>query len=139
MSKISGQHMIKFLFSIAVALMASGCSAYMAASRDPGKDISVLRIGAVRAQVVGSLGRPVISDTVDGRKIDVFSFQDGYKGSSNAGRAIFHVGADIVTGGLWEIVGTPTEALLQGQSKVIKVKYDAEEKVNEILVYKGNN
>ncbi len=131
--------MTKFLSSVAAALLAFGCSAYIAASRDPGKDISVLRIGALRAQVVGSLGRPVISDTVDGKKIDVFSFQNGYKSGFNVGRAIFHVGADIITGGLWEIVGTPTEALLQGQSKVIKVKYDAEEKVHEIFFYKGTN
>jgi len=128
--------MNKILFSIAVALLTCGCSAYMAASRDPGKDISILRVGAERAQVVGLLGRPVISETVNGKKIDVFSFQNGYKGSSNAGRALFHVGADIATMGLWEIVGTPTEALLQGQSKVIKVKYDAEEKVHEIFFYK---
>ena len=131
--------MTKFLSSVAAALLAFGCSAYIAASRDPGKDISVLRIGALRAQVVGSLGRPVISDTVDGKKIDVFSFKNGYKSGFNVGRAIFHVGADIITGGLWEIVGTPTEALLQGQSKVIKVKYDAEEKVHEIFFYKGTN
>ena len=82
------------------SMMVSGCSVAMASTAPKKKDLSVLNVGTDRHRVVAELGVPVIAEVVDGKKVDTFSFIQGYSGVSKAGRAIFYGAADVLTVGL---------------------------------------
>ena len=107
----------------------------MAASRQPAKNLDLIQVGNHRDMVVAELGRPVITEFTKDQRFDVFSFNNGYSNEANAARAAVHAGADILTLGLWEVIGTPSEALLQGNIKVVKVFYDNQNVVEKVLYY----
>jgi hypothetical protein len=65
--------------------------------------------------------------------VDVFSFTQGYSKGAKTGRAVFHGAADVLTLGLWEVVGTPTEAVFDGRQVAFEVTYDASEKVEKVV------
>jgi len=46
-----------------------------------------------------------------------------------AARAFFHGAADVFTFGLWEVIGTPAEAIFSGSKMKVEVVYDAEDRV----------
>ncbi len=46
-----------------------------------------------------------------------------------AARAFFHGAADVFTFGLWEVIGTPGEAIFSGSKMKVEVVYDAEDRV----------
>lgn len=73
-----------------------------------------------------------------GVKTDIFSFTQGYSGGAKAGRAILHGAADVATLGLWEVVGTPTEGYFNGSQLSAQVKYDAQDRVTEVVPLKGS-
>jgi hypothetical protein len=102
----------------------------MAAKQPPEKNMDVMNIGTPRSVVLGELGQPVSSETnKDGQKVDVFSFTQGYGTGLKTGRAIFHGLADVATLGLWEVAGTPTEAVWSGTKVSYEVTYDENNKV----------
>jgi len=45
--------------------------------------------------------------------------------------------ADVFTLGLWEVVGTPAEAIFSAKDMAIKVTYDKDEKVKDVVYLKG--
>jgi hypothetical protein len=57
--------------------------------------------------------------------------QEFSKGAKT-GRAFFHGAADVFTLGLWEVVGTPTEAAFNGKKMAFEVTYDASDKVEKV-------
>jgi len=46
-----------------------------------------------------------------------------------AARAFFHGAADVFIFGLWEVIGTPGEAIFSGSKMKVEVGYDAEDRV----------
>lgn len=48
-------------------------------------------------------------------------------------RAILHGSADVLTFGLWEAVGTPTEAIVNGNKVAFEVIYDASDRVERVV------
>jgi hypothetical protein len=107
------------------------------AAKQPGKkDLSRLAAGTPRPLVIAEFGAPITTEIKDGAKVDIFSFVQGYSKGAKTGRAIFHGTADVFTLGLWEVVGTPTEAVFDGQQTVVQVNYDASEKVVSSVVLK---
>ena len=115
------------LFSCTFLLLSSvaltNCSVVMAARQPKAKNMDVLAIGTPRSLVFAELGQPVTSDTKDGKKVDVFAFTQGYSKGNRTGRAVFHGVADVFTIGLWEVVGTPTEATFDGTKVSYEVTY----------------
>ena len=73
----------------------------------------------------------------DGNKVDIFAFTQGYSEGAKAVRAVFHGVADVLTLGLWEVVGTPVEAVADGTAVKVEVCYDEDDKVDFIKVLKG--
>ena len=61
----------------------------------------------------------------------------GYVVGGKAGRALFHGAADVVTLGLWELVATPMEGVFDGDEVAFRVRYDAEDCVDEVVLLKG--
>jgi hypothetical protein len=123
---------------LALSLIFIGsCSVVMATKQPSRKDFSVLSKGVDRSRVVAELGSPLATDVKDGKRKDVFYVKQGYSTGAKAGRAIFHGVADVFTLGLWEVVGTPVEAVASGTDVKLAVFYDSRDKVESIETYSG--
>jgi len=124
------------VFSI-VLFLSSGCSVFMAANQPDKKNVDLFNVGTQRSMLLGEFGTPALSETRDGKDYDTFRFVQGYSTGAKVGRAVFHGVADVLTIGLWEIVGTPTELVFDGDTMAFEVGYDAENKVDQVTVIKG--
>ncbi len=130
---------LKFaLIVIIIFMLGQGCSVYMAANQPDKKDVSVFNVGTPRSHVIAEAGRPIhTKENADGTLTDTFVFVQGYSTGSKAGRALFHGAADFFTLGLWEVIGTPVEAVADGTDVQVQVDYDANEKVQNIIALAG--
>lgn len=113
-----------------ILLVFAGCSVGMAISGKPEPNLGAFRVGSMRGEVEVQLGSPISSTSLpDGRRIDVYEYELGNRPS--AGRAVGHAVLDVLTLGLWELVGTPIEAF-QGSKHRIAITYGPDEKVMDI-------
>ena len=108
----------------------------MAANQPDEKDISLFSVGTPRNLILAEFGMPVSASEKDGKKVEIYSFVQGYSGGAKAGRAVFHGAADVLTLGLWEVVGTPTEATFDGEKMVMEVTYNNEERIEKVVTLK---
>lgn len=114
---------------IILAMATSGCSVFMAASRSSYRgDISVLKEGAKRPDVITEIGEP---DSFN--RTDSGDYEDRYTIDPEAHRtwvkivtAFFHLGADLVTAFLWELVGTPYEIAVRDRVATYQLVYSQE-------------
>jgi hypothetical protein len=129
------------LLSICVFLpvLLLGCSVFMAANQPEKKNLDVLEKGTPRDAVISELGRPTFTDDdPEGHYChETYAFEQGYSGLTKGGRATFHLLADVFTLGLWEIVGTPTELVLDGTEVDLEVLYDENDRVESVCVVSG--
>jgi len=127
--------------ALAVLLTASlggaACSPVLAAKQPSRRDVDVLVPGIPRNVVLAELGQPVTTEIrSDGRRVEVFSFVQGYRKGVKVGRAIGHATADVMTLGLWEVAGTPTEATLNGHRIAYEVTYDSDDRIEQVVPLK---
>ena len=127
----------RFYLLIPSLLFITGCSVVMATQQPARRDLSVLTNGVDRSRVIAELGTPLTTEEKDGKKIDVFNIRQGYSTGAKAGRAIFHGVADVLTLGLWEVVGTPVEAIASGTDVKLSVCYDTNGRVEKVTTYSG--
>ncbi len=119
---------------LASPIVNSGCSVFMSANRSTYKDTSILKVGADRDVVLAELGPPNASLKMEnGGYKDIYKIypnahRAGSKGAAVAGHAV----ADILTLGLWEIVGTPLELAAQDKPVTFILKYNPEGKLVEM-------
>jgi hypothetical protein len=123
----------------ALLLGSSGCAAFKATQQPNKKKLSVLTPGTPRSHVIAELGAPVYTEEREGVTTDVFAFKQGYSKGVKAGRALVHGAADVVTGGLWEVVGIPAESLADGTDVKVEVVYDQRRAVQSIEVIEGQD
>jgi hypothetical protein len=135
--KEGGMKPISLILLLIIFIIGSGCSVYMAAHQPEKKDLNVFEKGTPRSEVVAECGSPVFTKESEGKKVDVFTFTQGYSEGSKTGRALFHGTADVLTLGLWEVVGTPIESVADGTEVQVEVCYDADDNVDFIKVLKG--
>lgn len=68
-------------------------------------NLAVCRVGASQAEIQAELGRPTsVSALPDGDTSCTYEYEIGNEPS--AARAVMHGGMDVLTFGLWELVGT---------------------------------
>ena len=116
----------------------TGCSVYMAAFQPGVKDVELLQVGTSREALIAEFGDPVASGVDgDGREYDKFSFTQGYSTGVKIGRAVFHAVADVLTHGLWEVLGTPLEATFDGEEITYEVTYDRNDKIAQIIKFEN--
>lgn len=115
---------------------SSGCAVFMAAKQPDKKNVDLFRVGTPRSMLLGEFGPPVVSETRDGKKHEIFKFIQGYSMGAKAGRALFHGAADVMTLGLWEVVGTPTEAVFSGDEMAYEVSYDQDDRIDQVIALK---
>ena len=101
---------LAFLLVIAIGLGLQGCAVGMAMSGSKDPDLNVLRMGASRAEVELQLGPALSHITLPvGNHYCTYEYSLGNEPS--AGRTVGHVFLDVLTLGLWEVVGTPIEMI----------------------------
>jgi len=110
----------------------NGCSAHKAANQPDKKNINLLSVGTPRDSLIAEFGSPIDSEMIDGKKVEIYKFVQGYSTAAKSGRAFFHGAADVVTLGLWELIGTPVEGAYSGDDMAFKVTFDKNDKVLEI-------
>lgn len=109
-----------------IAQVASACSVGLALDGEKQPDLSVLKVGAEKTQIEGQLGPPKSEAMLaEGRTQSTYVYDVGNEPSG--GRAALHAGMDVLTLGLWELFGTPLEAM-QGKEMRLVVTYDAARK-----------
>jgi hypothetical protein len=119
--------LLKSLRGIALLAVLPACSVGMALSGSENPDLGAVKVGASRGEVEMHLGSPVNSVTLaDGRRTDIYAYEIGNEPS--AGRAIGHGAMDVITLGLWEVVGTPIEGI-QGERYNATITYGTDDKV----------
>src|SRR4030095_67054 len=80
------------------------------------------------------VGGPVATETKGGKRVEIYSFTQGYSKAARVSRTIGHGAADVFTLGLWEAVGTPTEAAFNGSRVVYEVTYDAADRIENVVL-----
>jgi uncharacterized protein YceK len=119
--------MKNILTTISIIILLSGCSVGMAMSGKATPDMGVVKQDTTRGEVELQLGSPVSVATLDnGHVLNIYEYEVG--NDPSAGRAIGHGVMDVLTLGLWEVVGTPIEGF-QGDKRQVQVEYDANDKV----------
>jgi hypothetical protein len=119
---------------------ASGCAAMKASQQPERKNLSVLKPGTPRTHMIAELGAPIFSErNPDGSTTDIFSFKQGYSKGAKTGRVLFHGAADVVTGGLWEVVGIPIETVANGTDVRVVVTSEPNGYIVKVDPVKGGN
>jgi TolB-like protein len=102
----------------------------MAMSGKKSPNLGAIHVGATRWEVEVQLGSSQkTTSNPDGTRTDIYEYQVG--NDPNTGRALVHGVLDILTLGIWEVVGTPIEAM-QGDTFNLLIKYDIEDKAESI-------
>ena len=123
---------IKVCSTLILIIVWSGCSVGMALSGNEQKDTSVFYQGAERSFVFAKVGMPdaAVQDK-DGLWIDTYLIVKGNEPS--AGRAIGHGVMDVLTLGLWEVIGTPIElAAGSEQHDRYVIYYDEDNRIHRV-------
>ncbi len=103
------------------APLLSGCSVGMAAAGTEDPNLAVCKAGSTRLDIERELGGPRDTTQLDDGSLEcVYEYEVGNEPS--AGRAVMHGGMDVLTLGLWEVIGTPLE-LAQGDKFEMTVIY----------------
>jgi len=113
-----------------------GCSVFMATKQPSAKNVDMFKVGTPRDMLLAEFGSPATSEVRDGKKSEIFKFVQGYSSGAKAGRAFFHGAADVMTLGLWEVVGTPTELVFSGDEMAYEVTYDDKDRIDQVTVLK---
>lgn len=130
------RHILPVLSFVGIALAGSGCSVAMAAHQPSKKDVGMFSPGMPRSMVLSEVGAPVSTETKAGKRVEVYAFRQGYSKAARVSRTIGHGAADVFTFGLWEVVGTPTEAAFNGKNVAYEVTYDAADRIENVVSLK---
>lgn len=110
------------------------CSVGMALSGEEEPDLTVLRVGAAKYEIERELGPPDKElPQADGYTQSIYHYEVGNEPSG--GRAAMHGAMDVLTLGLWELAGTPMEAM-QGDEMELVVTYDSDDKAQKFDISK---
>jgi hypothetical protein len=114
-------------FSLIIGGSIQACSVGMALSGSEAPDLSAIKVGATRGEVELHLGTPLQSDTLaDGNRADVYEYEIGNE--PDTARAMGHGVMDVLTLGIWEVIGTPIEAS-QGKKYRCTIIYGPDDRV----------
>ena len=109
----------------------------MAFTQPPPVDMAALESGKglSRDFVIERLGAPKSSvRNADGSKEEIYEFYEGSSTGWKVGRGLFHLGADIVSLALWEIVATPSEFLIRGDKITAQATFDSSDRLTSFRV-----
>ena len=115
----------------------AGCSVFMAAQLPDRKNLELFKPGVPRQVILAEMGLPTGYENRNGVHSEVYKFKQGYSQEAKISRAVLHGTADILTFGLWEAVGTPTEYIFSGTDMMVLVTYNGNDRVETVEYFKG--
>ena len=126
---------MKKIISLSLVIVSlctlSSCSVVMAAKKE-GTNISKIQQCKNRNQFIAHGGKIVSSERLpNGDLVEVYQFK---KERGSTARALMHGVLDISTFGLWEVIGTPIEGFDTLEFFCIKVIYDCNDNVKDVLL-----
>jgi len=126
---------ILILVLVLFPMLLQSCSVGMALSGNKQRDISTFYHGSDRSFVHAKTGLPDSSfQDKEGKWIDTYLIVTGDEPS--AGRAIGHGALDVITLGLWEVIGTPIEAVAGSEEyQSFIIHYDKDNKIERVERY----
>jgi hypothetical protein len=124
------------LLAACLIFTLTGCSVFMAAKLPDKKNLEVFAPGVPRQVVLAEMGLPSSYEDRNGIRSEVYKFKQGYSQQAKISRAVLHGTADILTFGLWEAVGTPTEYYFSGTDTIVLVTYDRNERVEAVEYFR---
>jgi len=114
--------------TIITSALLSGCSVFMAAQQK-GVDVNVLAACKTRTCIMNHGATPIQTTKNKSGSIIAETFQAEIP-SGSAARAAMHGVLDVATLGIWEVAGTPIEAIKgEKQNYSIKVTYASDENI----------
>lgn len=122
-------------FLLSVALFSSGCSVLMAANRESYRgDVGVIKEGIPRTEVIAELGEPdsFFRPETGGFDDRYILDPEAHRTWTKVGTVVVHLGADLVTGFLWELVGTPYELAVRDRKVIYHLAYNPDGKLSAI-------
>jgi hypothetical protein len=130
MQMIRTKHLILTLLFASLYPLLTACSVGMAVSGEENPDLSVVAEGCSRVEIERELGAPQSVRELEGGDLECqYRYEIGDEPS--AARAAGHATLDVLTIGLWELVGTPTE-LSQGDEFELTVVYGSDGIAKEV-------
>ena len=103
----------------------------LSGSKDP--DLSVLRVGASRGEVELQLG-PAMNDIIQPNGNHYCTYQYSLGNEPSVGRAIGHGVMDVLTLGLWEVLGTPIEGVAANtEVHTVVIEYGPDMMLKQVL------
>lgn len=131
MLRIIQMNQLKILLTLLlITPILQACSVGMAATGKKDPDLSVVKKGASRTEVEFQLGSPISVATLDPGKTQA-KYQYEIGNEPSAGRAVAHGAMDVLTLGLWEVVGTPVE-LASGDKLELTITYNQHDEIEHI-------
>lgn len=127
----------RLLLSACLLFTLTGCSVFMAAQLPDKKNLEVFKPGVPRQVVLAEMGLPTGYENRNGVRSEVYKFKQGYSQPARISRAVLHGTADILTFGLWEAVGTPTEYIFSGTDTMVLVTYNSNDRVETVEYFQG--
>lgn len=121
------------IFIVFFTMFLFSCSVYMASHQPNAKDLSLLSIGTHKSLLIAEFGHPHTKIEHDGKIWDIWSFRQGYSDRNKTSRVFGHAVMDVLTGGLWEVIGTSVETAANGNIVSYEVTYDKFNKVIEVI------
>ena len=119
-------------FSLGATLIATfimtGCAAKMAANGQNGPELSLVSQEKSRREVERHLGLPISILNLEGGQY-IATYDIHAKREPSLSRAALHGALDLMSIGLWEVVGGPAE-IYHGRRVIVSAKYD---KANQLL------
>jgi hypothetical protein len=115
-----------------MSMTTSGCSVLMAANRSSYRgDVNVIKEGVTRPEVIAELGQPdSFSKTETGGFDDRYTLDpDAHRTWVKVGTVLLHLGADLVTLCLWEVIGTPYELAVRDRTVIYHLAYNQDGKL----------
>ncbi|MSR77648.1 MAG: hypothetical protein EXS63_05420 [Candidatus Omnitrophica bacterium] len=134
---IKSKKQVPLVLLLIVMQLTSGCAAVTALKQPSKKNLNVLTPGTARENVITYLGAPISSEKNNGDTVEIYKFRQGYSGGNKATRATTHIILDIFTLFIWELIGWPIEAVVNGQDMTIKVTYDSENRLKDVAFLEG--
>ena len=124
---------IKKVLSIYIlCLLVTSCSVVMSGSKS-GTSIDDISHSETRASVISKDGVEIIHTEKDEDNKITYEDYLVQKPKGSVWRAVMHGALDVVTLGLWEVVGTPVELSKGGKTYIpIRIHYNEDETIKKL-------
>lgn len=140
MNKLSILKVSASILSLAILINISGCSVYKASCNE-GIDVIDIKDCRQKTALLTKGMECIDSKEENGKYIEIYRAKSRKTGL-NYVRAVGHGALDVMTCGLWEVVGTPVEGVISNNRKYIVAKATYPNKNSDVIenleIYKPN-